>query len=123
MSQTVITLSGTDENSLCLRLDATVTAADYEEFFYAPVRVFITSGTKYNLYIEYAPEFKGWTEEAAHLSFKCISATASQAIRVAFINAPYSRMLIMKILLPIMSGEIQYFDTNEAAEALIWVKE
>lgn len=123
VSKTVITLPGTDENSLCLRLTGTVDAADYEEFFYAPMRTFLAAGTRYNLYLLYDEKFTGWTEEAADLSFKCISSTVSLARRVAFVDAPDSRMLMMKIFLPVMAGEIRYFETDEAEQALIWVKE
>lgn len=121
MSRTVITLPGTSETTLCLQLTGLISADDFTTYFDVPVQQAVEKHGFYNLYIYYDPQFEGWSREAADLSFKCISQYSPKARRLAYINAPDSRMLMMKMLSPMMQAEIQYFTDTQKDEALQWV--
>jgi len=121
MTRTITILPETEKATLCLRLSDEITADDFVNFFDTPLKKIVADYDYYNLYIYYNPGFKGWTPEAADLSFKCISHFSPKARRLAYINAPDSRMLLMKMLEPIMQAEIHYFDEEEKEKALNWV--
>lgn len=121
MTKTIITLPETTQTTLCLQLTGTVTAQDFTEFFDTPVRHMADTYNYYNLCVHYDEKFEGWSREAADLSFKCISQYSPKARRLAYVNAPDSRMLMMKMLEPIMKAEIKYFDEDARTEAIAWV--
>jgi hypothetical protein len=118
---TITTLPETKDATLCLRLSSEITADDFNDFFDTPLKEIVAKYNYYNLYIYYDPTFRGWSPEAADLSFKCISTFSPKARRLAYVNAPDSRMLMMKMLEPIMNAEIRYFDDDEKQQALEWV--
>ncbi|QQG36282.1 MAG: STAS/SEC14 domain-containing protein [Micavibrio aeruginosavorus] len=121
MSGTVITLPESSEATICLQLTGTITADDFTTYFDIPVQKAVEKHGYYNLYIYYDLQFEGWSREAADLSFKCISKYSPKAKRLAYINAPDSRMLMMKMLSPIMQAEIRYYKEEQKKEALTWV--
>lgn len=121
MSLTVITLPDTSETTLCLQLTGLITTEDFTTYFDIPVQKAVEKHGFYNLFIYYDPHFEGWSREAADLSFKCISQYSPKAKRLAYVNAPDSRMLMMKMLSPIMQAEIRYFTEQQKDEALQWV--
>lgn len=121
MPHTITTLPGTSETALCLQLTGMITANDFTTYFDIPVQKAVEKHGFYNLYIYYDSEFEGWSREAADLSFKCISKYSPKAKRLAYVNAPDSRLLMMKMLSPIMQAEIQYFPATQKDEALSWV--
>lgn len=123
MTATVTMLPETDETTLCVRLNGIVTKEDYLQHFEQPLLKILETKKQYNLYAYHAPDFQGWTEEAADLSFKCISSVGHRARKAAYVNAPDSRMLMMKMLKPLMTAEVRYFDEEEHETALKWVKE
>lgn len=123
MTATVTLLPETDKTTLCLRLNGVVTKEDYLRYFEEPLYRILEDSEHYNLFACHAADFQGWTEEAADLSFKCISTVGSRARKAAYINAPDSRMLMMKMLKPLMTAEVRYFDEEEFEAALQWVKE
>ena len=118
---TITTLPETQGATLCLRLSGEITAQDFNDFFDTPVKDNVAAHGYYNLYIYYDPSFTGWTPEAADLSFKCISTYSPKARRLAYVNAPDSRRLMMKMLEPLMHAEIRYFDDEEKNDAMAWV--
>lgn len=120
-NQTIEILPQTQAATLCLRLSGEITAQDFTDYFDTPLRNIIAKHGYYNLYIHYAPDFRAWSPEAADLSFKCISTCSPKARRLAYVNAPDSRMLMMKMLEPMMQAEIRYFDEEQRQEALDWV--
>ncbi|MDB5491018.1 MAG: hypothetical protein JWO78_867 [Micavibrio sp.] len=120
MGTTVTTLPETNETSLCLRLNGTVTAEDYLNYFDLPLRAIVTKNGFCKLCVIYADDFVNWSPEAADLSFKNISELAPKARKVAYVNPPDSRMLLMKMLDPVMDGKVRYFDAGQDAEALSW---
>lgn len=121
MPETIIVLPESVEATLCLRLTGTITAEDFTRNFGDPVYKMADTYGYYNLYVYYDPDFEGWSREAADLSFKCISQCSPKARRLAYVNAPDSRMLMMKMLSPIMHAEIKYFEESDKEEALQWV--
>ena len=121
MNATILTLPETTENTICLQLTGMITAEDFTTLFVMPVQKAVEAKGYYNLFIYYDSAFKGWTREAADLSFKCISKYSPRARRLAYVNAPDSRMLMMKMLEPMMQAEVRYFDEEQKDEALHWV--
>ena len=123
MTATVTILPETDDTTLCLRLNGIVTKEDYLKYFEEPLNRILEKNDHYSLLALHAADFQGWTEEAADLSFKCISTVGAKARKAAYVNAPDSRMLMMKMLKPLMTAEVRYFDEDAYDEALRWVKE
>ncbi|MFN3826460.1 MAG: STAS/SEC14 domain-containing protein [Micavibrio sp.] len=121
MTQTIFPLPNSKEGTICLRLTGMITPEDFMKYFDAAVEQAIEKHGYYNLFIYYDPAFEGWSREAADLSFKCISKCSPKAKRLAYVNAPDSRVLMMKMLSPMMQAEIQYFEDEEKDKALSWV--
>ena len=123
MNRTVTILPGTDKSLLCLSLTGVVQAGDFTEFFEAPLNAIIARYDQYSLLVVYDKAFEGWSEEAAELSFKCISAISPKARKAAYVNAPDSRHLLMKMVQPLTLLQVRYFETGEEEDALNWVRE
>ncbi len=123
MSETIAVLPETHEATLCLRLTGMVTPEDFAKNFGDRVQQIAEKYGRYNLYVLYDENFQGWSREAADLSFKNISQFSAKARRLAYINAPDSRILMMKMLQPIMNAEIRYFDLHEKDQAMAWIME
>lgn len=121
MTQTVTILPETNDTTLCLRMTGTITADDYMKYFDGPVKKIADTNGWYNLYVLHDENFEGWSAEAADLSFRCISEYSPKARRLAYINAPDSRMLMMKMLSPMMKAETRFFELDEADEAMTWM--
>lgn len=121
MTQTVTILPETNDTTLCLRLSGTITADDYMKNFDTPVKRIANTNGWYNLYVLHDADFVGWSPEAADLSFRCISEYSPKARRLAYINAPDSRMLMMKMLKPMMQAETKFFDEDQKDEAMAWI--
>lgn len=119
--QTVHILPQTTRTTLCLSLHSVVTADDFSQFFEAPLLEIIKENGFYNLFVSYAKDFEGWSEEAADLSFKCISQCSPKAKKAAYVNPLDKRFLLMKTLQPIMTAEIRYFNLGEDQQALEWI--
>lgn len=123
MTKTLQILPETNNATLCISATGRVTAEDFSELFEKPLLQILEKYDHYNLCMVYEPAFEGWTEEAADLSFKCISVCSPKVRKAAYVNPPQSRMLMMKMLEPLMNAEIRYFDSAEIQDALEWVKE
>lgn len=123
MSQTIFILPETTKTTLYLRLTGTVTAQDYMDYFDSPLKAIIEKNGWYNLYVFHDENFKGWSPEAADLSFRCISEYSPKSRRLAYVNAPDARMLMMRMLKPLMSkAEVKFFDLPQQEEAIAWMK-
>jgi len=118
--KTVEILPETSGAVLCLRLTGTVSAEDYLAFFDAPLKAIVEKYGHYSLYVDYASGFEGWSTEAADLSFKCIAECGPKARRCAYVNPPEGRLLMMRLLDPLLTAEVRYFNANQKTEALSW---
>ena len=123
MSETITILPETHEATLCLRLTGMVTPEDFTKNFGDRVQQIAEKYDRYNLFVLYDENFEGWSREAADLSFKNISQFSPKAQRLAYVNAPDSRILMMKMLQPIMNAEVRYFDLHEKEQAMAWIME
>lgn len=119
---TITILPETDDTALYIKVRGTITLDDYMEFFDIPVKAIADRNGWYNLYVDHDPSFRGWAEDAACASFKCISEYGPRARRLAYINPPDSRRLLMKMLSPIMSAELRFFEDGQQDEAIAWMK-
>lgn len=120
---TIEILPETGSSLLCLRLTGTITTEDYINFFDTPLKAIVEKYGHYSLYANYDPAFVTWSPEAADLSFKCITEFSPKVRRASYVNPPPSRFLMMKLLDPILTGEVRYFNEGEQEKALAWVKE
>ena len=123
MSATVELLPETSGSVICLRLTGTITAGDFIAYWEKPLKAIVEKYGHYSLYANYDTAFVSWSPEAADLSFKCITEFGPKARRCAYVNPPASRFLMMKLLDPILTGEVRYFNESEQKVALAWAKE
>lgn len=123
MTATIEILPQTNAQTLCLRLTGTIDAEDFTQNFGQHVQNIAEKNGFYNLYILHDAAFKGWSRAAADLSFKNIGQFGAKARRLAYVNAPASRILMMKMLQPMMNAEVRYYNLSEKEEALAWVME
>ncbi len=123
MSETITILPQSNDAVLCARLTGMVSASEYAEKFGAVVEKMASKHQNFNLLVFYDEGFEGWSLEAADLSFKNFSQFSPQAHKLAYVNAPETRMLMMKMLKPMTNAQIRYFDKNALAQALEWVCE
>ena len=123
MTQSITILPATSGAALCLNLTGVITAADFTDFFDAPLQDILQAHGHYDLFVNYDPGFIRWEEQAADLSFKCISACSPKARRCAYVNPPESRIMLMKLLNPMMNSEVRYYNADQYDEALRWVLE
>ena len=120
-AKTVDILPETGGAILCVRFTGTVNADDYTTYFEQPLEKIVSAYGHTSVLIFFDDSFCGWTPEAADLSFKCISTYSPKARRLAYVNAPDSRRLMMKMLEPISSAETRFFETAQIQDALNWV--
>jgi len=123
MDRTVTILPGTEKSLLCLSLTGVIQAGDFAEFFEKPLMAIIAEYNHYSLFLSYDENFEGWSEEAADLSFKCISSISPKARKAAYVNAPDYRHLLMKMVQPLTHLEVRYFDAGQEEEALNWLRD
>lgn len=121
MKKTVEVLPETTASTLFVRLAGVVTLEDYLEFFDKPVKKIAYGHGTYNLCVIHDEDFRGWAEDAAHHSFECISEIGERARRLAYVNAPDSRRLLMKMLSPHVGMEVRFFEADEEDEAIRWM--
>ena len=119
--RTVTIMPETTETTLFVCLSGKVTKDDYMEFFDKPVKEIAYGQGWYNLCVVHDDDFQGWDEGAAYHSFECIAEIGERARRLAYVNAPDSRRLLMKMLSPIVKAELRFFDSEEKEEAIDWM--
>ncbi len=123
MSDTITILPQSTDTVLCIQLTGMVSADEYETKFGAAVEAMATNHKHFNLLVFYDERFEGWSLEAADLSFKNFSQFSPQARKLAYVNAPEARILMMKMMKPMTDAQVRYFDINALNEALGWIHE
>lgn len=121
MTDTIIILPQSNDEVLCARLTGMINADEYAEKFGAAVEKMAAEHKNFNLLVFYDEAFEGWSLEAADLSFKSFSQFSPQARKLAYVNAPEARILMMKMMKPMTNAQVRYFDKSALAEALAWV--
>lgn len=123
MTQTVKILPQSNDTTLYLRLYETVTLDDYLKYFVEPAKKIADTNGWYNLMVIHDESFKGWTAEAADVSFRYLLEYCPMARQVAYVNATDSRMLLMKMLEPVMKdAEIRFYELSQLDEAIAWMQ-
>jgi hypothetical protein len=118
----IVVLPDTDNETLCVSLYGVVNEPDYTKNFHSLLQDFVERGQIFNLLINYDSTFKGWERDAADLSFKSIINYGQKTRKMAYVNAPDSKMLQMKLTAPLLSGEVRFFEQDELGNAIQWVK-
>lgn len=121
--KTITILPETSDTVLCVTFSGTVTAEDYMEYFEKPLEAIYAAKGHVSALIHFDTDFSGWTQDAADLSFKCISTYAPMARKIAYISAPDSRKLLMRMIEPITAGETRFFESGQLQDAITWIKE
>ena len=108
---------------LFLRLYDAVTLDDYLKYFVQPAKKIADTNGWYNLMVIHDESFTGWTPEGAEVSFRYLVEYCPMARRVAYVNATDSRMLLMKMLGPVMKdAEIRFYELGQLDEAMAWMQ-
>ena len=123
MTETITVLPQSNERSLCVRLSGMIDSAEYLEKFASAVERMAATNKDFDLLVFYDEQFKGWSREAADLSFKNFSQFSPKARRLAYVNAPQARVLMMKMMQPITEADVRYFERDELDDALSWIRE
>lgn len=118
----MILLPETDDTTLCVGFDSFVTAENFTEVFKTNFIPRFEKNGFCNVYLRFAESFQGWTDDGAETSLKFIMANLSSARKLAHVNAPDSRRLLVSMLQPMSPVEVRYFELGEEQEALAWVK-
>lgn len=123
MPGTVIILPQTDDCTLCLRFTGVVTKQDHYDGMVVPGMAIIERNGFYNLLIEYAPDYKGLTRDAADQRFRLINDWGKYGQRVAYVN-PSPRLVFMTKLARVLLGraDVRFFGTDELDDAIAWAK-
>ena len=122
MTKTITIMPESNDTTLFVHLHDTIGVDDYMQIFDAPVRAIQKKNGWYNLLVYYDRDFKGWSEQAAALSFKCITDIGGTARRLAYVSPPDQRILLMKMMRPIIKAEIRYFNLEDLDEAIAWMQ-
>lgn len=118
----VILLPQSDNHTLCVSMCDVISLEDYQEFFYKPLEKIAKDGKPFGLLVNYDASYKGWSKEAAELSFQSIIDNAKNARKLAYVNPPEAKVFQIKMAKGLFGGEIQFFEANELDKALKWVK-
>jgi SpoIIAA-like len=121
-NNSVVVLPESDHQTLCVSLFDVVSEPDYKNNFYSTLKTFVENGQIFNLLINYDSTFKGWDREAAELSFQSIIDYGNKTRKMAYVNAPDSKMLQTKLTGSLLSGEVRFFEAAELKNAIHWVK-
>lgn len=116
-------LAESDDTTLCLRLTGMIGADEFDRYFHQEIEKRVANNDYFNMLVEYDSNFKGWEPEAAERNFKSILSLSSKPRKLAYINPPEQKIVLMKYAKPLLSGEIKYFDSGHFSEALNWIKE
>lgn len=119
----VTILPDSNETTLCLRLSGQVIAQDFDDYYHQEIKKRVETQGFFNLIVCYDPDYKGWTEEAAEQNLKSIFEMGSKPKKLAYVNPPMRKILLMKMTEKLLSGEIRYFEDGQYPEALKWIKE
>ena len=122
MTKAITILSESDDKTLCVSITGVISAAIFLECFIQPIRTIIERRGEFNLCAIYN-DYEGWESDAAEASFKYYAEVGAQGRRLAYVNAPDSRFLLLKMLEPILpNAEIRFFEPEDRGEAIAWAK-
>ncbi len=113
-------LPETDDATVCVRLDGTVTEAAFDRVFLDAVRARMDHKDFGALL--YFHCHRGWEEKAAALSLDSILRYAVKARRIAYVNPPPGKILQVKLFQTRMPGEIRIYGEEDYGRAVRWVK-
>lgn len=123
MEPTVTILPESTDTALMLRLTGSVTLDDYMQYFVAPAKALVDRYGWYNLLVFFDADYKGWSPEAAEISFRYLIEYCPKARQLAYVNASDSRLLLMKMLEPVMkNAEIRFYEADELGDAIAWMQ-
>jgi len=119
----VVILPESNETTICLLLHDHVVAEDFDKYYHQEIKKRVAANGYFNMIVNYAPDYKGWETDAADLNLKSIMELGSKPHKLAYVNPPKRKILLMKMAEPILKGEIRYFEDGGYQDALKWIKE
>jgi hypothetical protein len=115
-------LPQSSHDTVCVTLRGVIGPEDYKKSLFDTLKNLTENGQTFNLLMNYDISFKGWDREAAEMSFRSIIDYGRKARKLAYVNAPDSKMLQIKMTQPLLGGEVRFFETEELDTAIAWVK-
>lgn len=122
MGTTMTLLPETDDNTVCISATGVMQPQDFKRYFEEPFLDRVARNGFCNVYLKFEDDFQGWSLEAADVSFRFITSNATSVRRLAYVNAPDSRRLLMAMMRPVTDTELKYFESGQEREALEWLK-
>jgi hypothetical protein len=116
-------LPESNDTTLCLLLSGHITAKDFEKYFHQEIKNRVEANGFFNMVVTYDEAYKGWERDAADLNLKSILELGSKPHKLAYVNPPKRKILLMKMAEPLLKGEIRYFENGGYQDALKWIKE
>ncbi len=118
----IITLSESDDSTLCVTFTDVVSLEEYESCVCEPVAKMVSKGKNFAMLVNYDETYKGWSKEAAARSFQFIIDNGRHARKFAYVNPPEARIFQVKMTPKLFGGEIRFFEAGKLDEALEWIK-
>ncbi|MDB5491020.1 MAG: hypothetical protein JWO78_869 [Micavibrio sp.] len=119
----VVILPESNQTTLCLQLHDQVTADDFDHYYHQEIKKRIAANGYFNMIVTYSADYKGWEPDAADLNLKSILELGNKPHKLAYVNPPKRKILLMKMAEPLLKGEIRYFEEGQYEDALKWIKE
>ena len=119
----VVILPESNETTICLMLHDHVVAEEFDKYYHQEIKKRVAANGYFNMIVTYATDYRGWEPDAADLNLRSIMELGSKPHKLAYVNPPKRKILLMKMAEPILKGEIRYFEDGGYQDALKWIKE
>lgn len=119
----VVIMPESNETTLCVSLNGQVTATDFDHYYHQEIKKRVEKNGYFNMVVYYDPDFKGWDLDAAELNLKSIFELGGKPHKLAYVNPPKRKILLMKMAEPLLEGELRYFEDGQYEDAVQWAKE
>lgn len=122
--QTVFILPETTDTTICLRYTGAVTLQDFDRYHHQELLKRTNENGYFNMVVCYDNDYTGWEPEAADANLKSIVELAKNARKLAYVNPQKRKIFLMSMVNDLLvDAEIRYFDGDDYASAVEWVKE
>lgn len=107
-------------NLIATRASGKLTREDYEKVLPALEKL-EAKYSKIRWFFEMAPDFDGWSIEAAAKDLKFDLSHAKQLEKVAMVGDKKWEEWLTKLMKPFTTAEVKFFESSKIEEAQIWI--
>jgi SpoIIAA-like len=107
-------------NVVTVKVSGTLTSKDYDDLIPAWKKVIAKHGSMRMLFVMH--DFHGWDAKAAWEDFSFDRAYSDKVERVAMVGEKSWQKWMTKIGSVFVKAQVQYFDSNDLAQAERWVR-